>query len=279
MRNLSGEAAAGARLRGLGGLLARDALHDGDPRRRARGAWSCASSGCMGLNMAAPGLGGGLRAGAGGPIALGAERSRSGAPALARGSPVSRRRPAEPRRGAVSRTRRAQPSATVARMSALRVAIADDSALMREGVARVLADAGFEVVAQAENAVDLMHAIATLKPERRGRRHPHAADAHRRGRARGPPHPRGAPGRRRRRALAARRARVRDGAALGGHRGRRLPAQGPHRRHRRLRRVGAPRRAGRLGARPVDRRPAGRAQAPLEPARGAQRARARGARR
>ena len=32
----------------------------------------------------------------------------------------------------------------------------------------------------------------------------------------------------------------------------------------------APRRAGRLGARSVDRRPAGRAQAPLEPARGAQ---------
>ena len=49
-------------------------------------------------------------------------------------------------------------------MSVLRVAIADDSALMREGVARVLADAGFEVVAQAENAVDLMHAISTLKP-------------------------------------------------------------------------------------------------------------------
>ena len=34
-------------------------------------------------------------------------------------------------------------------MTALRVAIADDSALVREGVARVLDDAGFEVVAQA----------------------------------------------------------------------------------------------------------------------------------
>ena len=50
-------------------------------------------------------------------------------------------------------------------MAALRVAIADDSALMREGVARVLADAGFEVVAQSENAVDLMHAIGSLKPD------------------------------------------------------------------------------------------------------------------
>jgi DNA-binding NarL/FixJ family response regulator len=49
-------------------------------------------------------------------------------------------------------------------VTALRVAIADDSALVREGVARVLADAGFEVVAQAENAVDLMHAIASFKP-------------------------------------------------------------------------------------------------------------------
>jgi DNA-binding NarL/FixJ family response regulator len=50
-------------------------------------------------------------------------------------------------------------------MAALRVAIADDSALMREGVARVLEDAGFEVVAQCENAVDLMHAIGSLKPD------------------------------------------------------------------------------------------------------------------
>ena len=50
-------------------------------------------------------------------------------------------------------------------MSALRVAIADDSALMRQGVARVLEDAGFEVVAQVENAVDLMHAVGSLKPD------------------------------------------------------------------------------------------------------------------
>ena len=50
-------------------------------------------------------------------------------------------------------------------MSALRVAIADDSALMREGVGRVLSDAGFDVVSQTENAVDLMHAIGSLKPD------------------------------------------------------------------------------------------------------------------
>ena len=50
-------------------------------------------------------------------------------------------------------------------MSALRVAIADDSALMREGVARVLGDAGFEVVAQVANAVELMAAITSHSPD------------------------------------------------------------------------------------------------------------------
>src|SRR3954447_10481166 len=39
-------------------------------------------------------------------------------------------------------------AANVALMADLKVAIADDSALMREGVARVLGDAGFQVVAQ-----------------------------------------------------------------------------------------------------------------------------------
>jgi DNA-binding NarL/FixJ family response regulator len=47
----------------------------------------------------------------------------------------------------------------------VKVVIADDSALIREGVARVLADAGFEVAAQVENAVELMSAIGRLKPD------------------------------------------------------------------------------------------------------------------
>jgi DNA-binding NarL/FixJ family response regulator len=46
----------------------------------------------------------------------------------------------------------------------VKVVIADDSALIREGVARVLADAGFEIAAQVENAVELMSAIARVKP-------------------------------------------------------------------------------------------------------------------
>jgi DNA-binding NarL/FixJ family response regulator len=49
--------------------------------------------------------------------------------------------------------------------AALRVAIADDSALLREGVARVLSDAGLVVVAQVANAVELMAAIASHDPQ------------------------------------------------------------------------------------------------------------------
>ena len=49
-------------------------------------------------------------------------------------------------------------------MSALRVVIADDSALIRAGVGGVLAGAGFEVVAEVDNAVDLMFAVSTHKP-------------------------------------------------------------------------------------------------------------------
>jgi DNA-binding NarL/FixJ family response regulator len=47
----------------------------------------------------------------------------------------------------------------------MKVVIADDSALIREGVARVLAAAGFEVVGQVENAVELMGAIAREHPD------------------------------------------------------------------------------------------------------------------
>lgn len=48
----------------------------------------------------------------------------------------------------------------------MRVVIADDSALLREGVARILADAGdFEVVAQARDAVELMDAVREHEPD------------------------------------------------------------------------------------------------------------------
>jgi DNA-binding NarL/FixJ family response regulator len=52
-------------------------------------------------------------------------------------------------------------------VSGVRVAIADDSALIREGVARVLEAAGFEIVAQVGDAVDLMMALSSADDERR----------------------------------------------------------------------------------------------------------------
>jgi len=47
----------------------------------------------------------------------------------------------------------------------VRVVIADDSVLMREGVARVLADAGIEVAASVGDADGLRRAVATEKPD------------------------------------------------------------------------------------------------------------------
>jgi DNA-binding NarL/FixJ family response regulator len=47
----------------------------------------------------------------------------------------------------------------------VRVVIAEDSVLMREGLARVLADAGFEVVAQVDNADALHHAVKLDAPD------------------------------------------------------------------------------------------------------------------
>jgi DNA-binding NarL/FixJ family response regulator/class 3 adenylate cyclase len=48
---------------------------------------------------------------------------------------------------------------------AKRVAIADDSVLLREGVARLLEEAGFEVVSQAGTAEDLLRHVAMHKPD------------------------------------------------------------------------------------------------------------------
>nr|WP_221374623.1 response regulator transcription factor [Actinoplanes polyasparticus] len=47
----------------------------------------------------------------------------------------------------------------------MRVAIAEDSVLLREGLARLLADAGFEVVARCGDASALLGAVASLAPE------------------------------------------------------------------------------------------------------------------
>ena len=55
---------------------------------------------------------------------------------------------------------RARPGATP-----VRVVLADDSVLLREGVARLLDDAGFDIVAQSGNAEDLMRHVAMHKPD------------------------------------------------------------------------------------------------------------------
>jgi DNA-binding NarL/FixJ family response regulator len=47
----------------------------------------------------------------------------------------------------------------------MRVVIADDSVLLREGLARVLAENGFDVVAQAGDAYELRHAVARERPD------------------------------------------------------------------------------------------------------------------
>ncbi len=47
----------------------------------------------------------------------------------------------------------------------MRVVIAEDSALLREGVARILVDGGFEVAAQVGDADALREAVRRLKPD------------------------------------------------------------------------------------------------------------------
>ncbi|HUF02190.1 MAG TPA: response regulator [Gaiellaceae bacterium] len=49
--------------------------------------------------------------------------------------------------------------------SSIRVVLADDSVLLREGVARLLTESGFEVVAQSGTAEDLLRHVAMHKPD------------------------------------------------------------------------------------------------------------------
>ena len=47
----------------------------------------------------------------------------------------------------------------------MRVVVADDSVLLREGVTRLLVEAGFEVVGQAEDGEELMRKVRAHKPD------------------------------------------------------------------------------------------------------------------
>ena len=153
----------------------------------------------------------------------------------------------------------------------LRVVIADDSVLLREGLARLLEESGFEVAGQAGDAEDLLRKVGAHKPDVAVvdvRMPPTHTDeglraAHR--------DPRRAPRDRGARALPVRRGGLRARAAVGVDRAHRLPAQGPRRRRRHVHRRRAPRRRRRLGARPRGRRAAARPPPPRGPARGADR--------
>jgi CheY-like chemotaxis protein len=53
----------------------------------------------------------------------------------------------------------------IERPPGLRVVLADDSMLLREGIARLLVEAGFEVVGQAEDAEGLIRKVAETTPD------------------------------------------------------------------------------------------------------------------
>ncbi|HLK44784.1 MAG TPA: response regulator transcription factor, partial [Acidimicrobiales bacterium] len=47
----------------------------------------------------------------------------------------------------------------------MRVVLADDSVLLREGIARLLEESGFEVVGQADNSEQLLLKVRSYKPD------------------------------------------------------------------------------------------------------------------
>jgi DNA-binding NarL/FixJ family response regulator len=61
--------------------------------------------------------------------------------------------------------RRSVPMSSSTGGRVLRVVLADDSLLVREGMARLLAEAGFEVVGQASEVEELLRLIGELSPD------------------------------------------------------------------------------------------------------------------
>ena len=71
-------------------------------------------------------------------------------------------------------------------VGSLRVAIAEDSAILRDGLVQLLVDRGFTITGAVGDPAALRSSVAA-EPARRGRdRHPHAADLHRRRSPAGP---------------------------------------------------------------------------------------------
>ena len=82
------------------------------------------------------------------------------------------------------------------RLHPMRVVIADDAPLVREGIARLLIEHGVEVVDQVGDAEALLASVRDLAAGCRPGRHPDAADPHRRRAARGQRDPLALPRRR-----------------------------------------------------------------------------------
>ncbi|HME68064.1 MAG TPA: hypothetical protein VKG61_24460, partial [Streptosporangiaceae bacterium] len=57
------------------------------------------------------------------------------------------------------------PGATALARPRLRVVIAEDAVLLREGLRRVLTDAGLDVAGVAGDAVELVSLVAALRPD------------------------------------------------------------------------------------------------------------------
>ena len=60
---------------------------------------------------------------------------------------------------------RCPPAREGSSVAAMRVVLADDSVLLREGIARLLEEAGFDVVGQADNAEELLLKVRSYSPD------------------------------------------------------------------------------------------------------------------
>ena len=143
--------------------------------------------------------------------------------------------------------------------NAMRVVIAEDSILLREGVVASARGVGLRGARPVRQRGRPAAARRDAQARRRDRRHPHAADPHRRRASwRHATIREQLPGDRRARPVAVRGVGVRDGPARRRRRGGRLPPQGSRLRPGGVRLGRAARRRGRIGARPGGRQPARR---------------------
>ena len=158
----------------------------------------------------------------------------------------------------------------------IRVVIADDSAIVRDGVAALLRECGVHVAGLATDPESLYREIERHRPDVALVDIRMPPTGHQRGPRRRRAHRSRVPRGRRPRPLPVPGARLRPAPRRGPGGAARLPDQGPRRRDRDAARRGAPGRQRRLRGRPGDRRAPGDAGPGGRPAGRALRARARG---